>query len=166
MSRSSDGLDEIYRRHGPAVLRRARRLLGSEADAEEALQDVFASLAKDGKQFEGRSSMTTYLYSVTTHLCLNRLRDARRRAAILRDEGPAAGPRGAPPADGERAAIVRQLVARMPAELSAPALHYYLDEMTHDEIAEVLGCSRRHVGNLIERARAWVAAAAAGELTA
>jgi RNA polymerase sigma-70 factor (ECF subfamily) len=38
-----------------------------------------------------------------------------------------------------------------------PALHHYLDELTHDEIAELLGCSRRHVGDLIARARAWVA---------
>jgi RNA polymerase sigma factor (sigma-70 family) len=155
-------LDEIYRRHGPAVLRRARQLLGNDGDAEEALQDIFLSLARQPAQFGGRSAMTTFLYSVTTHLCLNRLRDVRRRRALLAASGTA-GPGVALPArtDGataERAAILRQLVARMPEDLAAPAVYYYLDEMTHEEIAEVLGCSRRHVGDLVTRARAWVMA--------
>jgi RNA polymerase sigma factor (sigma-70 family) len=154
---TSNDLDEIYRRHGPAVLRRARQILGSRTDAEEALQDVFLSLARAPRQFDGRSSMTTFLYSVTTHLCLNRLRDHRRRAAILRSEAPVVSGRADAP-DGERAAILRQLIARMPEELATPAVHHYFDEMTHEEIAELLGCSRRHVGDLIERTRVWVAA--------
>jgi len=145
-------LDEIYRRHGPAVLRRARQLLGSDADAEEALQDVFASLATRPAQFEGRSAMTTFLHSATTHLCLRRLRDGRRRAELLRAQVGPNGSGGGPATDGERRAILRQLIARMPEELAAPALHHYLDEMTHEEIAEQMGCSRRQVGNLLERA--------------
>jgi RNA polymerase sigma factor (sigma-70 family) len=150
-----DDLDEIYRRHAPAVLRRARRLLGNGADAQEALQDVFASLAARPQQYGGAASMTTFLYSMTTHLCLNRLRDSRRRAELL-DGRSLATPVAQP--DGERAAIVRQLVARMPEELAVAAVHHYLDEMTHEEIAGLLGCSRRHVGDLIVRARAWIAA--------
>jgi RNA polymerase sigma factor (sigma-70 family) len=155
---TSSDLDDIYRRHGPAVLRRARQILGSHADAEEALQDVFLSLARAPHQFDGRSSMTTFLYSVTTHLCLNRLRDHRRRAAILRGQARVVSGGAADAPDGERAAILRQLIARMPDELATPAVHHYFDEMTHEEIAELLGCSRRHVGDLIERTRAWVAA--------
>jgi len=155
-------LDDVYRRHGPAVLRRARRLLGSDAEAEEALQEVFVSLAARPEQFAGRSAMTTFLYSATTHLCLNRLRDQRRRRALLGQRAPGSG--GSPKgqlrgdSDAERLSILRQLLARMPAELAAPAVHHFMDEMTHDEIAEVLGCSRRHVGDLIARALAWVAA--------
>jgi RNA polymerase sigma-70 factor (ECF subfamily) len=39
----------------------------------------------------------------------------------------------------------------VPEELAQAAVYYYADEMTHEEIAEVLRCSRRHVGDLLER---------------
>src|SRR4051812_31435375 len=99
-------LDDVYRRHGPAVLRRARRLLGDDAEAEEALQEVFVSLAARPEQFAGRSAMTTFLYSATTHLCLNRLRDQRRRRALLGQRaanggGSSKGPHR-PDSDAER----------------------------------------------------------------
>jgi len=160
-------LDDAYRRHGPAVLRRARRLLGDDAEAEEVLQEVFVSLAARPEQFAGRSAMTTFLYSATTHLCLNRLRDQRRRHALLGQHAASGGqgPKGPLGADSEAecSSILRQLLSRMPAELAAPAVHHFMDEMTHDEIAEVLGCSRRHVGDLIARALAWVAAQGDGD---
>ena len=156
-----DDLDVLYRRHGASILRRARQLLGDDHDAEEAVHDVFLAYFRSPEQFEGRSAVTTWFYSATTHLCLNRLRDRRRRAALdAETQAPAGGDAGAggsEPARAERLAILRQLVARMPAELAAAAVYHYVDEMTHDEIAEVLGCSRRHVGNLILRARSWVA---------
>ena len=43
------------------------------------------------------------------------------------------------------------LVPHLDEELAQVAVHYYLDEMTHAEIADILGCSRRQVGYLLER---------------
>jgi DNA-directed RNA polymerase specialized sigma24 family protein len=52
-------LETLYVTHGPAVLRRARQLLGDEAEAQEVLHDVFTSLIQDPGQFAGRSSAMT-----------------------------------------------------------------------------------------------------------
>jgi RNA polymerase sigma-70 factor (ECF subfamily) len=144
-------VEGAYRKHGHSVLRRARNLLGNEADAAEALQEVFLSLLERPDQFEHRSSVLTFLYSTTTHLCLNRLRNARTRARILEEHAqrvPAAAEERPEPT-----AQLRQLLARLPDNLRAAAVYHYLDEMTQEEIAETMGCSRRHVGNLLQRLR-------------
>lgn len=138
-----------YKTHGHVVLRRARRILGTD-EAEEVLQEVFVALAEHPRQYQGRSALVTYLYSATTHACLNRLRNKKTRAALLDQK---VAPEGEPTTDalGETLAIVRDLLARLPEDLARAAVYYYVDEMTHHEIAEIMGCSRRHVGNLVER---------------
>lgn len=146
-------MDALYRRYGASVLRRARVLLGSEADAQDVLQQVFCALAEKPEQYRGQSSLLTFLYSATNHLCLNRLRDTRRRSQLLREHyQPERSPRGPNP---EQRAELRELLARMPEELAQVAIYYHCDELSQAEIAELLGCSRRHVGDLLERARAF-----------
>jgi RNA polymerase sigma-70 factor (ECF subfamily) len=144
-------IDALYREHGHHVLRRARRILGNEEDAREVVQDVFEALLAHGTSFRGESTITTWLYSSTTNGCLNRLRNAKTRARLL-GATPAHEATASP--DAEVAAIVRDLLGRVPASLAAIATYYYVDEMTHEEIARVLGCSRRHVGDLLERLHA------------
>ena len=46
MNLDGAGIERLYRSHGHLVLRRARTLLGSESDAQEALQEVFASVLR------------------------------------------------------------------------------------------------------------------------
>jgi RNA polymerase sigma-70 factor (ECF subfamily) len=145
---SADGIAQIYATHGHVVLRRARQILRDETEAQDVLHEVFASLLRKPEQFAARSSVTTFLYSVTTNLCLNRLRDGKTRARLLAQQAPL-GPAEAP---GDRMLQVRQLLARLPEDLAQVTVYYYVDEMTHEEIADQLGCSRRQVGNLLERA--------------
>jgi RNA polymerase sigma factor (sigma-70 family) len=84
-----DTLDTLYRRHAPSVFRRARRLLGNDADAQEIVQEVFVSLFERPEQYAARSALTTFLYSVTTHACLNRIRNRKTRLRILEQAMPA-----------------------------------------------------------------------------
>jgi RNA polymerase sigma factor (sigma-70 family) len=147
-------LERLFREQGPMVLRRARRILGDAEDAREALQEIFTSLLGEHASFGGRSSVTTWLYGITTHHCLNRLRNRENRARLL-VEAQGTVPVPAAPAAAEVTASAADLLARMPEALATVVVHYYLDEMSHAEIARQLGCSRRHVGDLLERARAW-----------
>jgi RNA polymerase sigma factor (sigma-70 family) len=144
-------LDRLYQSHGPAVLRRARQLLGSDAEAREVLQDVFASLLEKPEQFAGKSSIMTFLYSMTTHLALSRLRRERGRQRLLErhqgTEPELVGPRG------QVRAELRELLRTLSPELVDVAVYHYLDEMTQDEIAELLGCSRQWVTKLVARVR-------------
>lgn len=140
-------IEQLYRDHGHVVLRRARRILGNDADAREVLQEIFLSLLDRPDQFDRRSAVTTFLYSMTTHACLNRLRNQRRRADLLSREA-----RGGQAEAGAEATIdAARLLHGLPERLARVAIHYFIDEMTHDEIAEVIGVSRRQVGNLVAR---------------
>ena len=57
----------------------------------------------------------------------------------------------------EQIAQVRSLLARLPEPLAEVAVYYHVDGMTHEEIAAMIGCSRRQVGNLVERLQTLVA---------
>lgn len=144
-------VETVYREHGHSVLRRARRMLRSEEDARDVLQDVFLDIFKNPTRFEARSSIATYLYAATTHACLNRIRDGRTRTRIVTVE--TAGRSAQAPARGETTALAAEILAGLTDEEAQLAVYLYCDELTHDEIAELFGWSRRHIGNLATRLR-------------
>jgi RNA polymerase sigma-70 factor, ECF subfamily len=150
MSWPAAEFDAMYRRHAPLVHRRARALLGDDAAALDVVQDLFTSLYERPGQFEGRSSLPTFLYAATTHACWTRLRDGRNRLRLVQQEGDALHRPSAMP-DPEQLAELRQLLARLEEPLASVLVYYFFDQMTHAEIAELVGCSRRQVGYLLER---------------
>jgi len=145
-------IDELYRTHGHVVFRRARQLLRSTADATDAVQDIFLSIVRRPEQLEGVDRITAWLYRATTHYCLNKLRDQRGRLRLLDTIRPAASV----PPRSEAFAQVRALLDRLPAPLAEVAVYHHLDGLTYDEIAGLLGCSRRQVGYYLERLHALV----------
>jgi RNA polymerase sigma factor (sigma-70 family) len=149
---SDEPLASVYRRHGPSVFRRARRILGLEADAQEVVQEVFLSLLEKPDQFRGTSSLTTFLYSATTHACLNRLRNSRNRERLEREHFAGAEDETAGPAlSAEQRVMLQRALSTMPEQLAQAAVYYLVDGLTQDEIARLLSCSRRHVGHLLGR---------------
>jgi RNA polymerase sigma-70 factor (ECF subfamily) len=145
-------VEQLYRSHGHLVLRRARAILGNEADAQEALQEVFTALLRSPDGVREARSVVGWLYGATTHHCLNLLRNRRTGARLVELHVvpmlPTAGR-----ARSDLLAEARQLLAGLPEEVGAAVVYHHLDGMTYDEIAEQLGCSRRKVGYLLERAQ-------------
>lgn len=153
---ASNSLADIYRQHGPTVFRRARQLLGSDADAHEVVQDVFLSLVEKPEQFKQQCSFTTFLYRVTTNACLAKLRNARNRDRIWREQlAPQAGSEVEHGLNPEQCLMLRRALGTMPEELAQVSVYYLLDGLSHQEIAHILDCSRRHVGDLLARVTAW-----------
>ena len=142
-------LTEVCRRYGGSVLRRCQAMLGDAAEAEDAAQEVFLTILMKGRQFRGDAQLGTWIYRVTTNLCLNRMRGGRRREAreqadAVRDWLAAAG------VDTEERVEARRQLQRLLAEVDELAQEVfvlkYLDGLTQEEIAEVTGKSRRTVG--------------------
>jgi RNA polymerase sigma factor (sigma-70 family) len=148
-------LEALYRSYGPLVRRRARGILGDDLEAQDAVQEVFVRVLRSAGEFRGQSQPSTWLYRIATNLCLNRVRDGRRRREHLDrfgEEVHHATPAAAPSADTR--ATLRRVLAEVPQELAEIAIYYWVDEMDQAEIAEILGLSRRTVGNRLERFRA------------
>lgn len=156
MSPGRRDVEQLYRSHGALVLRRARAILGDEADAQEALQEVFAALVDAPGALDGVRSVVGWLYQATTHRCLNVLRDRRTGARLLARVAPGDGV-AVVGARGPAAAEVRSLLARLPDDEAAALVYHHLDGMSHAEVAELLGCSPRKVGYLLERAQGTLA---------
>jgi RNA polymerase sigma-70 factor (ECF subfamily) len=144
-------IEQLYRSHGPVVLRRARAILGSDTDAKEVLQDIFASLLARPDQFAGRGSPMMFLYRATTHRCLNQLRNRRNRLRLLETKHAPAAATTTGDGGPETRALVADVLRELPDDIAQAVVYYYVDEMTHAEIAAIMGCSRRHVGNLLAR---------------
>lgn len=142
---------DFYRRYGRAVFRRARVLLGNDAAAKDAVQDVFVRALRARTEFTEQASPMTWLYRVTTNHCLNLLRDQGRRRDLLAAQG-AASSEAVWPHHDERLTMAR-IVEEVPSELQETAIYHYLDLMSHEEIAELMGVSRRTIGYRLEEFR-------------
>lgn len=152
----------LYREFGPAVYRRCLRLLGDRAAAEDATQEVFVKLVRDMKRLQDRETVLPWIYRVATNHCLNVRRDARRRGeeAVDGDLELAPDAAGTPPGYPARQ-LAQAILSRFDEETQAVAVGVFVDGMEHDEVARVLGISRRTVsrklGRFLENARKFLA---------
>jgi RNA polymerase sigma-70 factor (ECF subfamily) len=139
------GVTPYYERYARLVLNRARELLGDGDAAKDALQEVFLRALTCETCVLGEPSLVPWLYRVTTNLCLNQLRDDRRRKQLLleRDEVGADTGAGSP----ETRTIASDVLRRLPSDLQQIAVYRFVQEMTHEEIADLVGVSPRTVGN-------------------
>jgi RNA polymerase sigma-70 factor (ECF subfamily) len=94
---------ELFERHGAAVYRRCRGMLGDEASARDAVQEVFLKAHVSRDSFRGDASPFTWLYSIATTHCLQQLRNAKLRASKLEALGREEAPPGASPDERLRA---------------------------------------------------------------
>jgi RNA polymerase sigma-70 factor (ECF subfamily) len=141
---------DSYRRYGPALLRKARRLLRNEEDARDAVQTLFLELLQDGD----KPTDLPYLYRMLTHRCLNLLRDERNRTRLIERETPLLrGPiRIAPDALALGLDTLRKLSQCVEESVLETVVYRFLDDMGQEEIASVMAVSRKTVQNRLARA--------------
>ena len=139
---------DLYRKHGGMVFRRARAVVGDVETARDVVQEVFLVL-HERQEAMRKVGLVSWLYTATTNRSLKLVRDRANRARLLGENAERFPP--GPVVAPDLAAEVRRLLPLLDEELAQVAVYRHLDDMTHAEIAEMVGCSRRHVGNLIER---------------
>ena len=83
-------LEQIYERHVDFVWRTVRRLGVPEAEARDAVQDVFLAVHAHLKQFEGRSSLATWIFTICRSVARERRR-REQRSRPTRAEAPELG---------------------------------------------------------------------------
>ena len=144
-------LADLYRKFGPLIYSRCRRMLGDDAGAEDATQETFMRVHRNlARAAEVREALS-WIYRIATNYCLNELRDKEKyRPALARDpeaqEGAGGGESSASVEDSlADQALARWVVAAVPAKLRAVAWLHYAEGMNQDEVAEALGISRRTV---------------------
>jgi len=145
-------LAALYASTGAAVERRCRALLGDDAAVPDLVQEVYLRAIVHGRSFRGEASPFTWLYRVSTNLCLNHLRDRKRTVSVDLLLGHEGGLR--PDATVEARRALEAILSRLDPRSLAIVVYHFLDEMPQEEIAEVSGWSRKTVGKKLAAFRA------------
>ena len=143
----SGAFDLVVERHRRSVYQLCCRFVGNHEDASDLSQDIFLRAYKGLRSFRGQSSLATWLYRIGVNVCLNKVgakaplekvtesmedrqyTDTRSESAperLLKEE---------------RCARVRAAIAELPRKQRATLILRMYHDMSHQEIAEVLGSS-------------------------
>lgn len=132
-------LTAVYRAFGGELLALARRLTGSDADAEDVLHDLIVGLPDALQRYEERGRFRVWLKQVVARMCLMRMRAARRRRETDLDSVDQL-PAIAASAEDVNDAIEIALRELLPG-IRAVVVLRFIDGLSHREIAETLGIS-------------------------
>lgn len=134
-------VEALYRKYGPMVLRRCRRLLADEERALDAMQDTFVALLKNRERLT-EEAPSSLLYLMATNICLNMLRANRNHAVVSGDELLLTI---ASTEDVEATGLTRVVLDRLfrheRASTRVIAVMRYVDGLTLEETAAAAGLS-------------------------
>lgn len=159
--------EALVRTYGGRLLATARRMLPTEEDARDAVQDALLSAFRGLGSFDERARLSTWLHRITVNAALMKLRSRRRRPeASLDDLLPRFDERGewaepavtGPPADAalDSATLrttVRACIARLPEPHRTVLVLRDLEELDTAEVADALGLTTAAVKTRLHRAR-------------
>jgi RNA polymerase sigma-70 factor (ECF subfamily) len=140
-------LTALYRSYGPAIYSRCRSLLADAGAAEDATQETFLRVWRRLDRVPDAQEALYWIYRVASNYCLNELRDRRTRGIPI----PPAELPEIPEASGtmetriENRDLARHLIEHAHAKVRVVAWLYHVDGFEQEEIAGVVGISRRTV---------------------
>ncbi len=139
-------------------------LTGDYHDALDLTEEAFVKAMRAYPRFRGDSDPFTWLYRIALNVLKKRYRKSARREELWqehleRDPAPGAETRTAEHSvlEKERAHLVRQAIAQLPAAFREVITLRYIDEMSYEEISESAGCSIGTVKSRISRGKALLA---------
>ena len=155
--RHRDALAACARAHHAVLGRLAMALLGSQADADEAVQETLLRAHRAMGSYRAEGSVKAWLCGIARHVCAHML-ETRRRGKELLELVPTQGEARDVFALRRRARVLRDALEKLkPSEREALALRYVAD-LSHREIAEACGldeaAARKRISRALERLRA------------
>jgi RNA polymerase sigma-70 factor (ECF subfamily) len=136
--------DVIVERHRRTVYQLCYRFAGNHEDARDLSQDVFLRAYRGLARFRSESSLSTWLHRIAVNVCLNRLALKTVHTEPLEARQPV-DTRSESAADRllrrERAVRVREAIARLPRKQRAVLILRIYQELSHQEIAGMIGTS-------------------------
>lgn len=134
-------VDLLYRRYGPMVIRRCTQLLRDEEQALDAAQDVFVRLMERRDRIND-DYPSSLLYRMATNLCLNRIRDSKRRKTTS-DQNLLEQIADWDDSEGRIAAgsVLERLFGGERESTRTMAVLHYVDGMTLEQVANEVSMS-------------------------
>lgn len=158
---------QLMHRYAGAVHNLAYRMLGNSQDAEDASQEIFLRAYTRLSSFDRERRFSTWLLSIGSNYCIDRLR-RRRFAWMTLDDVAFSLPsteRG-PERNAllrEQQAMVQRALMRLPDNYRLVTVLRYWQDMSYDEIAQATGLTESAIKTRLHRARHMLAEALGSE---
>jgi RNA polymerase sigma-70 factor, ECF subfamily len=155
--------EELIGRHQSLVAGTVARMLGSNSDVEDIAQQVFIRVWKSAGRYVARAKFTTWLLKITRNLVFNELRRSKRHAQVPMQNEPGAEERPledetaqAPDAsllEAELQQAIEGAITQLPESQRMALILRRYEEMSYEEIGEILALSVPAVKSVLFRAR-------------
>ena len=142
---------ELVGRYGGRLLGVARRLLGSRADAEDAVQRALLQCYLAAGTYRAEWAVSTWLYRILTNVCVDELRRRTSRSGQLE-------PPVRPEAPG-RYLDLHRAFGRVPTEARVLLALRYVDGLSYGELARIRGISINTVKSQLAQGKSLLRAA-------
>ena len=134
---------------------------GDRAVADDVTQQIFLKLFTAIRQFRGDSEFTTWLYRLVVNACLDERR-RRKRWLPLGESVPMRNPSDKKPQEKQYARLevaeaVQAAIAELKPKFRLPILLKYIEGLSYEEIATVMGCSKGTVASRLNRGHSQLA---------
>lgn len=163
----TEAFAQLVDKYKQPVINLACRTLHDLTEAEDLAQNVFVQAFKSARRYEASAKFSTWLFTITRNLCLNEIRRRARHPADsldqphaehdeqplhqVEDKGVASPPQQL--LHGELEEKISEALAALPENQRTALLLCRQEELSYEEIADVLGCSVSATKSLIHRGR-------------
>lgn len=161
--------EKLVEKHKDSIINVIYRFIGDRDEAEYLAVEVFLRVYKAAKSYQAKAKFTTWLYKITTNLCLNQIRKkAKLRTISLTRSIPAgegkegelieqiANPSPSPQQileKKERNALIRKAIDSLPAKQRMAIILQMYEGLSYKEISKILSCSEKTVERRLYWAR-------------
>ena len=163
---SVSDLSALYTQNRSSLIAQARRILRSDADAAEVVQDAFLKFILAAPELDTADRAMAYLRTTVNNLCLNLIRATGSRPNLVALDSDTSQERLAEiatenhiPMDAtlvaaEDASIIREALSRLSETQRTALVMWEVEGRTTKEIATAIGTSENNVRHVVQRARA------------
>ena len=161
-----DAFEILVNRHQTSVLNLIYRFVGDRTQAKDLAQEVFIRVWQAAKSYEPKAKFTTWIYRITANRCFNELKSSRRKKWFSFNRSDEDGEHAfeetladsAPSAEDlllekERSRQISDALQNLPDNQRMALVLKRYDDLSYQEIAQIIGCSVSAVESLLVRAK-------------
>ena len=158
-------LSALYAEQRSSLTSQARRILRSDADASEIVQEAFLKFIMAAPELDSRDRALAYLRTTVNHLCLNQIRATGSRPNLVAIDSDATQERldelaldshipfDATLVAAEDASIIREALSRLSADQRTALVMWEMEGRSTEEIAAAIGTTPANVRHVVARSR-------------
>ena len=161
---NEEALTMLFERYKRPILNYALRILGNRADAEDVAGEVFLALFEKKDSYQPQAKFSTWLYTIARNNCISRIRKRKFQISLWFEKDETGelqcldipDDKNLPPqelARKETSFYLRRAIAKLPLEQKEALILREYQQLSYEEISQVLGCSLEKVKVVIFRAR-------------